>query len=81
MLGVGVAAAYSLTRTPEYEAQSTVFVSTQAGGTIAELQQGSSFTQSRVTTYTNLVTTPDRDEPGDREARSRHDRGELRGSR
>ena len=58
VLGVGVAAAYSLTRTPEYEAQSTVFVSSQAGGTIAELQQGSSFTQSRVTTYTNLVTTP-----------------------
>ena len=58
LLGVGIAAAYSLTRTPEYEAQSTVFVSSQAGDTIAELQQGSSFTQSRVTTYTNLVSTP-----------------------
>ena len=58
VLGVGVAAAYSLTRTPLYEAQSTVFVSSQAGGTIGELQQGSTFTQSRVTTYTNLVTTP-----------------------
>jgi capsular exopolysaccharide synthesis family protein len=41
-----------------YEAQSTVFVSTQAGGTIGELQQGSTFTQARVTTYSNLVTTP-----------------------
>nr|WP_243075697.1 polysaccharide biosynthesis tyrosine autokinase [Microbacterium sp. SS28] len=58
ILGVGVAAAYSLTRTPLYEAQSTVFVSSQAGGSIAELQQGSNFTQSRVTTYANLVTTP-----------------------
>lgn len=58
LLGVGVSAAYSLTRTPLYDTQSTVFVSTQAGGTVAELQQGQNFTQSRVTTYANLVTTP-----------------------
>ncbi|MEU1972071.1 polysaccharide biosynthesis tyrosine autokinase [Microbacterium sp. NPDC019599] len=58
ILGIGVAAAYSLTRTPLYEAQSTVFVSSQAGATIAEIQQGNNFTQSRVQTYTNLVTTP-----------------------
>lgn len=58
LLGIGIAAAWSLTRTPEYEAQSTVFVSTQSGSTIQDLQQGSNFTQSRVQTYTNLVTTP-----------------------
>lgn len=58
LLGVGIAATYSLTRTPMYEAQSTVFVSSQSGTSIQELQQGSTFTQSRVTTYTNLVTTP-----------------------
>ncbi|MDL5352755.1 polysaccharide biosynthesis tyrosine autokinase [Microbacterium sp. zg-YB36] len=58
LLGVGVAAAWSLSRTPEYRAQSTVFVSSQAGESIAELEQGSSFTQSRVATYANLVTTP-----------------------
>ncbi|MEJ1156007.1 polysaccharide biosynthesis tyrosine autokinase [Microbacterium marmarense] len=58
LVGVGAAAAYSLTRTPLYEAQSTVFVSSQGGVTISELQQGSNFTESRVTTYTNLVTTP-----------------------
>lgn len=58
LLGVGVAAGWSLTRTPQYEASSTVFVSTQAGSTISELQQGSNFTQSRVQTYTSLVTTP-----------------------
>ena len=58
LVGIGVAAAWSLTRTPEYEAQSTVFVSTQSGSTISDLQQGSNFTQSRVQTYTNLVTTP-----------------------
>src|SRR6478736_2344714 len=58
LLGVGVAAAYSLTRTPTYVSSSTVFVSTQAGSTISEMQQGSSFSQARVTTYSNLVTTP-----------------------
>ena len=58
LVGVGAAAAWSLTRTPQYEAQSTVFVSTQAGSTIGELQQGSNFTQARVQTYTNLVRTP-----------------------
>ncbi|MFC8682676.1 polysaccharide biosynthesis tyrosine autokinase [Microbacterium ureisolvens] len=58
LVGIGAAAAWSLTRTPQYEAQSTVFVSTQSGSTIQDLQQGSNFTQSRVQTYTNLVKTP-----------------------
>ncbi|GAA5093729.1 hypothetical protein GCM10025760_24240 [Microbacterium yannicii] len=58
LLGIGLAAGWSLTRTPQYEAQSTVFVSTQASSSIGELQQGSSFTQSRVATYANLVSTP-----------------------
>ncbi|WP_248240070.1 polysaccharide biosynthesis tyrosine autokinase [Microbacterium kunmingense] len=58
LLGIGIAAVFSLTRTPQYETQSTVFVSSQSGTTIQELQQGSTFTQARVTTYTNLVSTP-----------------------
>lgn len=58
LIGIGAAAAWSLSRTPQYEAESTVFVSTQAGGTIAELQQGSNFAQSRVTTYAGMVTQP-----------------------
>ncbi|MDF2993727.1 MAG: ywqD 2 [Microbacterium sp.] len=58
LLGLGAAAGYSLSRTPLYEARSTVFVSSQAGDTIGELQQGSSFTQQRVSTYVNLVATP-----------------------
>ncbi|WP_019181005.1 polysaccharide biosynthesis tyrosine autokinase [Microbacterium yannicii] len=58
LVGIGVAAAWSLTRTPQYEASSTVFVSTQSGSTIQELQQGSTFTQSRVQTYSQLVKTP-----------------------
>lgn len=58
LVGVGVAAAFSLTRTPQYEASSTIAVSTQGSGTVAELQQGSSFAQTRINTYVGLVQTP-----------------------
>lgn len=58
LVGVGSAAAFSLTRTPLYESQSEVVVATQTSGSIQELQQGAAFTQQRVTTYVNLVTTP-----------------------
>lgn len=58
LVGIGIAAVFSLTRTPQYETQSTVFVSSQSGSTIQDLQQGNVFTQQRVTTYTNLVSTP-----------------------
>ncbi|GAA1666449.1 polysaccharide biosynthesis tyrosine autokinase [Microbacterium lacus] len=58
LVGVAAAAAYSLTRTPIYSSESQVFVSTQGAGTIGELQQGNTFSQARVTTYTNLATTP-----------------------
>nr|WP_154922034.1 polysaccharide biosynthesis tyrosine autokinase [Microbacterium testaceum] len=57
-LGLIAATAYTLTRTPVYESSSTVFVSTQAGGTTAELQQGSNFAQARMNTYVGLVTAP-----------------------
>lgn len=57
-LGTSTAAGYTLTRTPVYDSTSQVFVSTQAGSTAAELQQGSSFTQARINTYLGLVNTP-----------------------
>ncbi|MGN7188361.1 polysaccharide biosynthesis tyrosine autokinase [Microbacterium enclense] len=58
LLGLGGATAFTLTRVPIYESSSTVFVSTQGGSTVAELQQGSSFTQARINTYVGLVATP-----------------------
>lgn len=58
MLGLIASTAYTLTRTPIYESSSTVFVSTQAGGTTAELQQGSNFAQARINTYVGLTTAP-----------------------
>ena len=59
LVGVGAAAAYSLTRTPLYEAESSVFVSTQAGsGTIQDLNQGSNFSLDRVPSYVLVATSP-----------------------
>jgi len=55
---VGAVWLYSGAQTPEYSAQSTVLVSAQAGTTVQELQQGTNFTQGRVTTYKTLVETP-----------------------
>lgn len=58
LLGVAIAAGYSLTRTPQYQATSTIFVSTQSGDSVQELQQGGAFTQSRMTTYVGLAKQP-----------------------
>ncbi len=58
LLGVGVAAAYSVVQVPKFSATAKVFVSTQSAGTVADLVQGSSFATQRVITYSDLVATP-----------------------
>ena len=57
-VGVGGSAIFSLVQTPQYSSTSKVFVSTQSGGSVSELAQGSTFTVQRVTTYSDLATTP-----------------------
>jgi capsular exopolysaccharide synthesis family protein len=58
LVGVAAAAGYSIIKTPEYQATSKVFVSTQGGDTVQDLQSGNTFTQQRVQTYSDLVSTP-----------------------
>jgi len=58
LVGVAAAAGYSIVKTPEYQATSKVFVSTQGGDTVQDLQSGNTFTQQRVQTYSDLVSTP-----------------------
>lgn len=58
LVGVGAAAGYTLTVTPEYSSSTKVFVSSQTGSTTSDLTQGNTFTLSRVQTYTKLVDTP-----------------------
>ncbi|MDR5701472.1 polysaccharide biosynthesis tyrosine autokinase [Agromyces aerolatus] len=58
LLGVAAAAGYSIMQTPQYSSSAKVFVSTSGGASVSELQQGNTFTQQRVKTYADLVTTP-----------------------
>jgi succinoglycan biosynthesis transport protein ExoP len=51
-------AAYSLTRTPVYEAQSRVFVSPTSAASLSDLSQGATFTQQLVKSYANVVSAP-----------------------
>jgi polysaccharide biosynthesis transport protein len=44
--------------TPKYEANTQLFVSTQAGEDASQLLQGSSFSQQRVKSYADIVTSP-----------------------
>jgi capsular exopolysaccharide synthesis family protein len=60
ILGLGAAAAYTYRQTPMYSAQIQLFVSTRAQETddISQISQGSTFTQQRVKSYADLVTSP-----------------------
>ncbi len=58
VVAIGAAAAYSFIKTPEYSATSKVFVSVQGGASTSDLVQGNTFTQNRVKSYAELVTTP-----------------------
>lgn len=58
LVGVAAAAGFSLLKKPVYAASAQVFVSTETSGSASDLAQGNTFTQQRVLTYSNLVTTP-----------------------
>jgi capsular exopolysaccharide synthesis family protein len=57
-LAVSTAMGATLLATPTYQARSQVFVSVSTGGSTSDLLQGSSFTQNRVKSYTDMVTSP-----------------------
>ncbi len=58
-LAVGGAAAYTARQTPYYSATTQVFVGTSSGGDDpSTLTLGSSFTQQRVKSYADIVTSP-----------------------
>lgn len=57
LLGCGVGLVASLLATPTFEARTQLFVSSQSGGSASDLLQGSSFTQQRVQSYADVVTS------------------------
>lgn len=58
LLGVLISGAATLLVKPTYTAETQLFVAVQNNGSISELQQGSSFSQTRVQSYVKTVTTP-----------------------
>lgn len=57
VLGGALGLTYALLATPTYTASARVFVSTSGATNASDLQLGNTFTQQRVKTYTELVTT------------------------
>ena len=58
LVGVFVAGAISLLIKPKYVSQTKLFVALQNSSSVSELQQGNVFTQARVRSYVETVSTP-----------------------
>lgn len=58
LLGLVSSTAYTVLSVPLYQSVTKVFVATQASGSVSDLVSGSSFTQQRVKSYADLVTSP-----------------------
>lgn len=59
VLGTLGAAGFSFLSTPAYQARTQLFVSTSSqSASLGELTQGNTFTQQRVKSYTDLLTSP-----------------------
>ena len=58
VVGLLLAAVITLTTAPTYTATTQLFVALQNSGSVAELQQGNSFSQARVKSYVGTATSP-----------------------
>jgi capsular exopolysaccharide synthesis family protein len=56
---LAIAAVLTLTSAKVYEARTQLFVSTSNGSDASDLVQGNTFTQQRVKSYADLITTPE----------------------
>ncbi|WP_329124942.1 polysaccharide biosynthesis tyrosine autokinase [Streptomyces sp. NBC_01353] len=57
LLGIVAAEVVTAVRTPVYEARTQLFVATRTGADTSELNQGQSFSQARVQSYSAIVAT------------------------
>lgn len=58
LLTTALTAAWTLTRTPVYQAQSKLYVSVRTGdASVGELQQGTNYARQAVASYVDIVTT------------------------
>ncbi|MEU3304425.1 polysaccharide biosynthesis tyrosine autokinase [Streptomyces sp. NPDC006678] len=59
LLGTGAGVLATTLATPEYRATTTLFASLQGGDDTSQLNQGNSFTQARVQSYADIVSSPE----------------------
>ncbi|MGJ9372067.1 polysaccharide biosynthesis tyrosine autokinase [Nesterenkonia sp. CF4.4] len=55
---IGTAATFSMLQSPQYEAGTRVYVSTDSASSVAELGQGTTYTQQIVESFVQVTTTP-----------------------
>lgn len=58
VLVFGAVAGFTFLQTPEYQATNRVFVQTQSGSSVADLNSGASFASQQITSYADVATTP-----------------------
>lgn len=58
LLGLAIAATVSILVRPTYTAETKLFVAIQSSGSISDLQQGNTFSQARVKSYVETISTP-----------------------
>lgn len=58
ILGILASGVISISLPPTYMASTKLFVAIQSSGSVSELQQGNTFTESRVQSYVKTVSTP-----------------------
>lgn len=58
LIGILVGGAASVLVKPTYTSDTQLFVAIQSSGSVADLQQGNTFSQARVQSYVKTVTTP-----------------------
>lgn len=63
LLGTGAGILATTLTTPEYRATTTLFASLQGDTDTSQLNQGNSFTQARVQSYADVVTSPEVTKP------------------
>ncbi|MGP5709256.1 polysaccharide biosynthesis tyrosine autokinase [Brachybacterium alimentarium] len=58
VLVFGAVAGFTFLQTPEYEATNRVFVQTQTGSNMTDLNSGVNFASQQITSYADVATTP-----------------------
>ncbi|TRY16742.1 polysaccharide biosynthesis tyrosine autokinase [Tessaracoccus rhinocerotis] len=57
LLGIVLAAGFTLLQSPTYTSAASIFLTVESGGTAGELSQGATYTERQVASYVNVAST------------------------